>query len=1074
MQRGEAKWVSLVAILLLAGCGDSTSVECTADTDCEGMLVCRAGRCVENTECRAEGDLCDGNCRVCDEMLRCTRDDDTLCTGDCDLCVAGLCEPDDGLCDAEQCEFCRGSGTEFHCVQAIPAAPGAVTPSENPICAGDSTTLEAEVEAGGDDEYEWFEGSCEGTPLDCVDMTCAVSPSETTSYHVRRLSGGCPEPSDCASVTVQVSPPSVGGTVSGDSTQISPGQSTGTMTLSGHVGEVVRWQRRVDGGSWEPIANTTTTHSETPPSAGTWDYRARVRSSPCAAVSSAAHTIVVGSCTPDCTGRCGGPDGCGGTCTDTCGGLLCRPPQFTYCTARSSVEVLGRGLVALPKDSQVYLGWRWLPWDVDNGVADFHVYRATSASGPFDRVTTSPIDETTNCHDNSVSSGTTYYYMVRPVDGQGAEGPDSNLARVRAGPASMHIDIPMTITSQCQTDSSWGIMSWGGVGPGDINGDGVLDFAVLMYDTENGSQPYCLEAFVSADGAWESRWRITTRIPEASTTQGVVVWDMDGDGRAEIFTRIRSGGQDYLARLDPDTGAVAESTPWLSSAGGTVYGVLTFAYLEDLDADGLPEPFIVTQTGMYLVPAQNPRFAAYTWAPGLGLVLQRDVSFASGSGPYTKAMGTHGFYAADLDGDWLDEVIPCGSILNSDWSSYRVVSPDHSDACHPADIRPDVPGVELLVGSDPGDGILYSLSRELASEDPVLWSNHADQYNGWEKGWCEDVLSDPGMECALMDHDEREEIHWDCNGPEDCPFPALQRCINGTCSDITHTRLFNAAGTEIIPPNLEMLYQRPMDWNGADGQGRNENYMRNCGPGVSITGCMNGEMADVVGDSREDLMAPDFVNGVMRIYTNTAINSSRRVTPLADRGYRAAVMRLGGYGYNKVVSISNQDRFDMVPEPVDSVGLCEGQSAGHVCRPVRGACDVQEVCDGSSPDCPADAFIQGTLCRESTEGCDPPEVCSGSSPTCPPDINNCQVCELNACQSTDGSIFAGACTVFDADCNEVGVHLPYYCGYDAVWVGGASNNCVLYLYGCDGGGNCDRSSHCNTHSTTVGSEADCR
>ena len=57
-----------------------------------------------------------------------------------------------------------------------------------------------------------------------------------------------------------------------------------------------------------------------------------------------------------------------------------------------------------------------------------------------------------------------------------------------------------------------------------------------------------------------------------------------------------------------------------------------------------------------------------------------------------------------------------------------------------------------------------------------------------------------------------------------------------------------------------------------------------------------------------------------------------------------------------------------------------------MCRPAAGACDVPEVCNGTSPECPDDALAAaGTECRAATGVCDGAEVCDGASPACPAD-----------------------------------------------------------------------------------------
>lgn len=78
-----------------------------------------------------------------------------------------------------------------------------------------------------------------------------------------------------------------------------------------------------------------------------------------------------------------------------------------------------------------------------------------------------------------------------------------------------------------------------------------------------------------------------------------------------------------------------------------------------------------------------------------------------------------------------------------------------------------------------------------------------------------------------------------------------------------------------------------------------------------------------------------------------------------------------------------------VIECMDSGPVCVGKGArdaGTVCRPANGACDVAEVCSGTSLDCPSDGFATAsTMCRAAAGPCDAPESCTGTSPACPTD-----------------------------------------------------------------------------------------
>jgi hypothetical protein len=87
-------------------------------------------------------------------------------------------------------------------------------------------------------------------------------------------------------------------------------------------------------------------------------------------------------------------------------------------------------------------------------------------------------------------------------------------------------------------------------------------------------------------------------------------------------------------------------------------------------------------------------------------------------------------------------------------------------------------------------------------------------------------------------------------------------------------------------------------------------------------------------------------------------------------------------------------------------------NGGAICRPPAGACDALEVCDGSSTECPADAFLPpSTTCRGATGSCDIAESCTGSSAACPADAHgpNGVICDDgNACTQTE-TCQAGSC-----------------------------------------------------------------
>ncbi|HRI65111.1 MAG TPA: hypothetical protein PK156_12770 [Polyangium sp.] len=164
-------------------------------------------------------------------------------------------------------------------------------------------------------------------------------------------------------------------------------------------------------------------------------------------------------------------------------------------------------------------------------------------------------------------------------------------------------------------------------------------------------------------------------------------------------------------------------------------------------------------------------------------------------------------------------------------------------------------------------------------------------------------------------------------------------------------------------------------------------------------------------------------------------------------------------------------------------GTCSAASPGVVCRAAADVCDVEEVCDGLSMVCPADAFTTaGTVCRISLGECDVEEVCDGISDVCPNDtfalsgtlcrnaLGACDIAESCNGQSADcptdtyaanGTVCrssAGACDIAES-CN------------------GQSADCPTDTYAANGtvcrssAGACDIAESCNGQSAACPTDA---
>jgi hypothetical protein len=181
-------------------------------------------------------------------------------------------------------------------VTVDPASVGGSIAPANTICAGANSgllTLSGHV----GNVVRWESSVNSGTTWTPIAGTAGMATytsgalNQTTWFRAVVQSGVCAA-ANSAHVVITVNQPSVGGTIASPATVCS-GSNSGTLTLSGHTGNVVRWEVSTNGGSsWSTIANTTTTQAYNNITQNTM-YRAVVQNGVCPAVNSASVTITV-------------------------------------------------------------------------------------------------------------------------------------------------------------------------------------------------------------------------------------------------------------------------------------------------------------------------------------------------------------------------------------------------------------------------------------------------------------------------------------------------------------------------------------------------------------------------------------------------------------------------------------------------------------------------------------------------------------------------------------------------------------------------------------------------------------
>ncbi len=158
----------------------------------------------------------------------------------------------------------------------------------SPLCAGGDLQLTVNSVVGA--TYSWKGPNGFTSTLQNPQIT-GVSTSDAGRYDLTvEIPTGCASKS--TSVNVNISPKAVGGSVSGIQT-VCAGSNTGVITLSGHTGNVVRWDSAIStSGPWKQIANTSLNQTYSNLTT-TMHYRAIVGNGNCSIDSSAIATITV-------------------------------------------------------------------------------------------------------------------------------------------------------------------------------------------------------------------------------------------------------------------------------------------------------------------------------------------------------------------------------------------------------------------------------------------------------------------------------------------------------------------------------------------------------------------------------------------------------------------------------------------------------------------------------------------------------------------------------------------------------------------------------------------------------------
>ena len=422
------------------------------------------------------------------------------------------------------------------------------------------------------------------------------------------------------------------------------------------------------------------------------------------------------------------------------GTFRCTPKESGSDGATTSDELqkefLDRGFVAFTRaDTSVYMGWRLLEDDPED--VAFNLYRKMIGAvmeNDYVKVNSEPITGSTNYVDKGSDyewlNGSTpkvheahRYKLTRIVGGREEEvAGGETYVFLSLGDNNYKSILLNDINSRADK-----------LGIGDLDGDGAYDLVVLLAPLQyvdpgtcedcwyRSRDTYKLEAY-SSTGKFLWRYDLGWAIETGLWYAPFIVYDLDGDGRAEVYIKGGEGdpreadgrvmtGPEYLLKIDGRTGEVVQRRPWISrniekqrSYDWTSRNHMGLAFL-----DG-KRPSLLMQRGNYGII----RIEA------LDKDLRTEWLFSTDEHENCWGGGGHNIRIADIDEDGRDEILPGTFALDDNGKPIWSLKLYHNDGSEVADIDPDR-GWRSSSTSNPGaSATAFASSTPL--RESISWS----------------------------------------------------------------------------------------------------------------------------------------------------------------------------------------------------------------------------------------------------------------------------------------------------------------------------------------------------------------
>ena len=388
--------------------------------------------------------------------------------------------------------------------------------------------------------------------------------------------------------------------------------------------------------------------------------------------------------------------------------------QPNYDFSKLKRERLGRGVIAIRENpSTVAVSWRYLSSDPMN--ESFDIYRND------EKINKHPLKDATFFQDTYAGTESVLYTV------KAREGKTESSYQLPANAPSGYLNIPLNRPEDGTTPLGQNYFyTPNDASIGDVDGDGEYEI-ILKWDPsnahDNSHDGYTGEVYVDCyklNG--QQLWRINLgkNVRAGAHYIQFMVYDLDGDGHAEVVMKTADGTVDGVGKVIGDVNADYRSEQGRILTGPeylTVFNGLTGEAMQTIDyvpvrgdlmgwgdsrgnrsdrflacvayLDGI-HPSVVMCRGYYT----RTVLAAFDW-DGKELK-QRWVFDSNNPGCEDYAgQGNHNLRVGDVDGDGCDEIIYGSCAIDHNGKGLYTTKMGHGDAIHLTHFDPSRKGLQV-------------------------------------------------------------------------------------------------------------------------------------------------------------------------------------------------------------------------------------------------------------------------------------------------------------------------------------------------------------------------------------------